>query len=106
MTGRPKYKLKCQTINKQNKLPCKAKGILMKNGKARCKVHGGFSKGQTTLEGKIKAYRNLTQFKNSNDEEIRTYITNRTRHNQTTDERNAFDANMLEGKFAKLIEGL
>ena len=28
MTGKPKYKKPCQTINKQNKLPCKAKGIL------------------------------------------------------------------------------
>ena len=106
MAGRHKYRLKCQTINKQNKLSCKAKGILMRNGNIRCKVHGGYSKGQTTLEGKIKAYRNLTQFKNFNDEEIRTYITNRTRHHQTTDERNTFDANMLERKFSKLIESL
>ena len=94
MTGRPKYKLKCQTINKQNKLACKAKGILMKNGKARCKVHGGYSKGQTTLEGKIKAYRNLTQFKNSNDEEIRTHIRDFQRHSEDVNERKAFDANM------------
>ena len=106
MTGRPKNKKPCQTINKQNKLPCKAKGILMRNGNIRCKVHGGYSKGQTTLEGKIKAYKNLPQFKNLNDEEIRTYITNRTRHHQTTDERNTFDANMLERKFTKLIESL
>ena len=106
MTGRPKYKLKCQTINKQNKLPCKAKGILMKNGKARCKVHGGFSKGQTTLEGKIKAYRNLTQFKNSNDEEIRTYITNRTRHHKTFNEWNSADANIRQAKLSILIKSL
>ena len=106
MTGRPKNKIPCETINKQNKLPCKAKGILMKNGKARCKVHGGYSNGQTTLKGKIKAYRNLTQFKNSNDEEIRTYIQSRGRFDKASDERNAFDANMLEGKFTKLIESL
>ena len=101
MTGRPKYKLKCQTINKQNKLPCKAKGILMKNGKARCKVHGGFSKGQTTLEGKIKAYRNLTQFKNSNDEEIRTYIRDKLGHRNNVNERNAFNADLSEAWFSK-----
>jgi len=107
MTGRPKNKIPCQTINKQNKLPCKAKGIYCKTTKKyRCRMHGGFSNGQTTLEGKIKAYKNLPQFKNLNDEEIRTYITNRTRHNQTADERNAFDSNMLEGRFTKLIDSL
>jgi len=107
MTGRPKNKIPCQTINKQNKLPCKAKGIYCKTTKKyRCRMHGGFSNGQKTLEGKIKAYKNLPQFKNLNDEEIRTYITNRTRHNQTADERNAFDSNMLEGKFSKPIDSL
>ena len=80
MAGRQKYRLKCQTINKQNRLPCKAKGILMRNGNIRCKVHGGYSNGQTTLEGKVKAYKNLKQFKNRNDEEIRTYIRNFQRH--------------------------
>ena len=107
MTGKPKYKIPCQTINKQNKLPCKAKGIYCKTTKKyRCRIHGGFSNGQKTLEGKIKAYKNLPQFKNLDDEEIRTYITNRRGHNQTSNERNAFDANMLERKFSKLIEGL
>ena len=95
MTGRPKNKIPCQTINKQNKLPCKAKGIYCKTTKKyRCRMHGGFSNGQTTLEGKIKAYKNLPQFKNLNDEEIRTYITNRTRHNQTADERNSINSDL------------
>jgi hypothetical protein len=57
-------------------------------------MHGGFSNGQTTLEGKIKAYKNLPQFKNLNDEEIRTYITNRTRHNQTADEWNSINSDL------------
>ena len=69
-------------------------------------MHGGYSNGQTTLEGKIKAYKNLPQFKNLDDKEIRTYIQNRRGLDKTFDERNAFDANMLEGKFSKLIEGL
>ena len=77
MVARLKYRLKCQTINKQNKLPCKASGILMKNGKTRCRMHGGWSFGPLTLEGKIKAYKNLPQFKKLNDEEIRTYIANK-----------------------------
>ena len=30
MAARHKHRLQCQTINKQNKLPCKASGILTK----------------------------------------------------------------------------
>jgi len=101
MAGRHKYRLKCQTINKQNKLSCKAKGILMRNGNIRCKVHGGYSNGQKTLEGKIIAYRNLSQFKNLNDEEIRTYITNKQRHRNNVNERNAFNADLSETWFSK-----
>ena len=101
MAGRHKYRLKCQTINKQNKLSCKAKGILMRNGNIRCKVHGGYSNGQTTLEGKIKAYRNLTQFKKLNDEEIRTYIANKLGHRNNVNERNAFNADLSETWFSK-----
>ena len=101
MAARHKYRLKCQTINKQNKLPCKAKGYRTKKGTIRCRLHGGFSNGQTTLEGKIKAYRNLTQFKNFNDEEIRTYITNKQRHRNNVNERNAFNADLSETWFSK-----
>ena len=93
MAGRHKYRLKCQTINKQNKLPCKAKGYRTKKGTIRCRLHGGFSNGQTTLEGKIKAYKNLTQFKNSNDEEIRTYIRDKFRHRTDVNEWNSINTN-------------
>ena len=65
----------------------------MRNGNIRCKVHGGYSNGQTTLEGKIKAYRNLTQFKNSNDEEIRTYIRDKLRHRTDAYEWHSFNSN-------------
>ena len=101
MAGRQKNRLKCQTINKQNKLPCKAKGILMKNGNIRCRIHGGFSSGAKTLEGKIKSLKNLHQFKNLNDEEIRTYITNKQRHRNDVNEWNAFDADLSETWIAK-----
>ena len=74
MAARHKYRLQCQTINKQNKLPCKASGILMKNGNVRCSIHGGFSKGPTTPEGKAKALLNLKQ--NQNDKETRINISN------------------------------
>ena len=95
MAARHKYRLKCQTINKQNKLPCKASGIYCKSTKTvRCRIHGGASFGQRTLAGKIKAYRNLKQFKNSNDETIKTYIRDFQRHSEDVDERKAFDTNM------------
>ena len=69
MAARHKYRLQCQTINKQNKLPCKASGILMKNGKVRCRMHGGWSTGPKTPEGKAKALLNLKQ--NKNDQKTR-----------------------------------
>ena len=103
MAARHKYRLKCQTINKQNKLPCKASGIYCKSTKTvRCRIHGGASFGQRTLAGKIKAYRNLKQFKNSNDEEIRTHIRDFQRHPDVTHERQAFDANMRNERLSEL----
>ena len=74
MAARHKYRLQCQTINKQNKLPCKASGILMKNGNVRCRMHGGWSTGPKTPEGKAKALLNLKQ--NNNDQKTRTNSTN------------------------------
>ena len=74
MAARHKYRLQCQTINKQNKLPCKASGILMRNGNVRCRIHGGWSTGPKTPEGKVKALLNLKQ--NNNDQKTRTNSTN------------------------------
>ena len=101
MAGRHKYRLKCQTINKQNKLPCKAKGYRTKKGTIRCRIHGGFSSGAKTLEGKIKSLKNLHQFKKLNDEEIRTYITDKLGHRNNVNERNAFNADLSETWFSK-----
>tara|TARA_B100000497_G_C7587548_1_gene353458 strand:+ start:478 stop:621 length:144 start_codon:yes stop_codon:yes gene_type:complete len=42
----------------------------MKNGNIRCRMHGGWSTGPKTPEGKAKALLNLKQ--NKNDKEIRT----------------------------------
>ena len=107
MAGRNKNKQPCQTINKTNKLPCKAKGVWCKTTKKyRCRMHGGWSEGQTTIEGKIKAYKNLRQFKNLNDEEIRTYITDKLRHRKNADERNASNANMRKGRFTKSFQSV
>ena len=74
MAARHKYRLQCQTINKQNKLPCKASGIRMNNGNIRCRIHGGWSTGPKTPEGKAKALLNLKQ--NRNDQETRINTSN------------------------------
>lgn len=75
MAARHKYRLQCQTINKQNKLPCKASGILMKNGNIRCRIHGGLSRGPTSPEGKARALQNLKQNQN-NDQKTRINTSN------------------------------
>ena len=64
-------------------------------------MHGGWSRGQTTIEGKIKAYKNLPQFKNLNDEQIRTYIRDKQRHRKNVDEWNTFNADMRKVWFTK-----
>lgn len=84
-----KIRVACETINKQNKLPCKAPGILCKNGNIRCKVHGGYSTGPKsakTTEGKIKLLKNL---KLKNYERIATDIRNRELNHNSTDEWNS-----------------
>ena len=81
MAARHKYRLQCQTINKQNKLPCKASGILMKNGNIRCRMHGGWSTGPKTPEGKAKALLNLKQ--NSNELNLKQNNDQKTRINST-----------------------
>ena len=73
MAARHKYRLQCQTINKQNKLPCKASGIRMNNGNIRCRMHGGWSTGPKTPEGKATALLNLKQ---NNDKETRINTSN------------------------------
>ena len=52
---RYKLRLQCETLTKQGKRPCNAPGILMKNGRIRCKVHGGYSSGPKTAEGKKRS---------------------------------------------------
>jgi len=84
-----KIRVDCETINKQNKLPCKAPGILCKNGNIRCRIHGGASTGPKsakTTEGKIKLLLNL---KRKDHERIAANIRNRELNNNSTDEWNS-----------------
>lgn len=89
-----KIRVDCETINKQNKLPCKAPGILCKNGNIRCRVHGGYSTGPKsakTTEGKIKLLKNL---KLKNYERIATDIRNRELNHNSTDEWNSINQDL------------
>ena len=89
-----KIRVDCETINKQNKLPCKAPGILCKNGNIRCRVHGGYSTGPKsakTTEGKIKLLKNL---KLKNYERIATDIRNRELNHNSTNERNSINQDL------------
>jgi hypothetical protein len=84
-----KIRVDCETINKQNKLPCKAPGILCKNGNIRCRIHGGVSTGPKsakTTEGKIKLLLNL---KRKDHERIAADIRNRELNRISIDERNS-----------------
>ena len=59
---RYKLRLQCETLTKQGKRPCRAPGILMKNGSIRCKVHGGYSSGPKTAEGKARSANNIIKY--------------------------------------------
>ena len=76
MVGRPLQKIPCESFTRSSNytVQCKCKGKLMKSGKFRCKFHGGASVGATSLEGKIKAYKNLKQFKNNSEEQLKQWI--------------------------------
>ena len=55
MVGRPNKKIPCGAKRKYDGNPCQAKALF--NG--RCKLHGGMSRVQTTIEGKRNALSNL-----------------------------------------------
>jgi len=74
MVGTPSKKVFCQARRKYDGQPCRAKGILCKNGRWICRYHGGKSTGAKTLEGKLKQYKNLLQYKGKTDEEIKRII--------------------------------
>ncbi len=79
MPGRNKLLKQCESIARHSGLRCRAKGKLKKSGHYRCRFHGGESDGPVTIEGSVKAYRNLINFKNYTDDEIRNYIKGKAR---------------------------
>ena len=79
MVGRPMKKIRCEAMTKRYKRQCLAKGILKKNGRYLCRLHGGLSFGQKTIEGKINSIKNLKQYRNKTHEEIKSIITDNHR---------------------------
>ena len=59
---RYKLRLQCETLTKQGKRPCNAPGILCKNGRIRCRVHGGKSSGPKSAEGKARSANNIIKY--------------------------------------------
>jgi len=76
MPGRPSKKVFCESYTRRSNytVQCKAKGYLMKSGHYRCKNHGGMSTGPRSVEGKIKALKNLVSMRHKTDDEIRAIL--------------------------------
>ncbi|BAQ86631.1 hypothetical protein [uncultured Mediterranean phage uvMED] len=77
MAGKPLHKIQCESFTRGSKFTkqCLCKGYFQKtSGKYRCKYHGGASTGPRSLDGKIKALKNLKHFKNKTEEELIEWI--------------------------------
>ncbi len=55
-------RLQCETLTKQGKRPCRAPGRICKNGRIRCRIHGGVSTGPKTAIGKQKSANNIIKY--------------------------------------------
>ncbi len=75
MVGRPSKKIQCEARRKYDGQQCQAKGLLTKKGSYICRLHGGLSFGQKSIEGKIRSRMNLKQNKDKTYEEIKSIIT-------------------------------
>lgn len=77
MVGKPLHKIQCESYTRSSNYQkqCRAKGYFQKtSGKFRCRHHGGFSTGPKSIEGRLKAIKNLKSFKNKTDEQIIEWI--------------------------------
>ena len=77
MAGKPLHKIQCESFTRGSNFQeqCRCKGYFQKtSGKYRCKYHAGMSTGPRSLDGKIKALRNLKHFKNKTEQELIEWI--------------------------------
>ena len=77
MAGRPLHKIHCESYTRSSnfKKRCLCKGYYQSTSKKyRCKFHGGASTGPRSMQGKIKALKNLKYFKNKTEQELIEWI--------------------------------
>ena len=77
MAGKPLHKIQCESFTRGSNFTkqCLCKGYFQKtSGKYRCKYHGGASTGPRSIQGKLKALKNLKNFKNKTEEELIEWI--------------------------------
>ena len=77
MAGKPLHKIQCESFTRGSNFTkqCRCKGYFQKtSGKWRCKYHGGASTGPRSIQGKLKALKNLRNFKNKTEEELIKWI--------------------------------
>lgn len=77
MVGKPLHKIQCESYTRSSNFTkqCRCKGYFQKTSKKyRCKYHGGFSDGPTSMSGKLKALKNLKPFKNKTEAELLSWI--------------------------------
>ena len=77
MAGKPLHKIQCESFTRGSNFTkqCRCKGYFQKtSGKYRCKYHGGASTGPRSIQGKLKALKNLKNFKNKTEEELIKWI--------------------------------
>ena len=77
MAGKPLHKIQCESFTRGSNFQeqCRCKGYFQKtSGKYRCKYHAGMSTGPRSLDGKIKALRNLKYFKDKTEKELIEWI--------------------------------
>ena len=77
MAGKPLHKIQCESFTRGSNFTkqCRCKGYFQKtSGKWRCKYHGGASTGPRSIQGKLKALKNLKNFKNKTEHELIKWI--------------------------------
>ena len=105
MPGRPSKKVFCESMTRASNysIQCRAKGNLMKSGYYRCKNHAGLSTGPKSIEGKIKALKNLISMKYKTDDEIREIL---RRNPGTVAARPSIDQNSQRKRYAWTIDNI
>jgi len=75
----------------------------MKSGHYRCKNHAGLSTGPKSIEGKIKALKNLVSMKYKTNDEIRQIL---RRNPGTVAARPSIDQNSQTERYAWTIDNI